>query len=88
MRLLIFAIKYETSKEARSASVEVVTAVLIKFDCLRISSSFLSKNYNGLFARESCFVVKCLRKFLALKLLFARTLPLTTHWGHSSPFMS
>jgi hypothetical protein len=42
-------VKYETSKEVRSTFVGVVTAVLIKFDCLWISSSFLSKNYNGLF---------------------------------------
>jgi hypothetical protein len=30
---LFLAIKYETSKEARSAFVEVVTAVLIKTVC-------------------------------------------------------
>jgi hypothetical protein len=29
---LFFTIKYETSKDARSAFVEVVTAILIKFD--------------------------------------------------------
>jgi hypothetical protein len=36
-----FATEYEISKYVRSAFVEVVTAVLIKFDCLRISSSFI-----------------------------------------------
>jgi hypothetical protein len=82
------AIKYDTSQQTRSAFVEVVTAVLTKFDCLWISSRFLSKNYNGLFTRDSCFVVKYLHKFLALKLLFVRTSPHTTHWGCSSLFTS
>jgi hypothetical protein len=62
-----------------------VTAVLIKFDHLR-SSNKNFKNYNSLFTRDSYFVVKCLCKYLALKLLSAETSPHTTHWGHSSPF--
>jgi hypothetical protein len=37
---LFLAIKYVTSKEARSAFVEVVSSVHIKFDGLRISSTF------------------------------------------------
>jgi hypothetical protein len=35
------AIKYETSKKDRSPFVKVVTAVLIKFECLQISNSFV-----------------------------------------------
>jgi hypothetical protein len=67
------AVKHETSKEARSAFLEVVTAVFIKLDCLRISSNFLADSCCDLFASESCFVVTCLHMFLALKLSFAGT---------------
>jgi hypothetical protein len=38
---LFLAIKYELSEEARSAFVKVVIAVLIEFECLQISGSFL-----------------------------------------------
>jgi hypothetical protein len=76
----------KTSKEARSAFVEVVTAV--RLTAYRFLVVFFKKNCNGLFTRDSHFVVKCVHKFLALKLLFARTSRHTTHWGHSSPFTS
>jgi hypothetical protein len=37
------AIKYETSKEARSASVELEIAVLITSDCSHVTECFLKR---------------------------------------------
>jgi hypothetical protein len=37
----ILIIKDETWKEAKSTFVQIATAVLIKFECLRIPGSFL-----------------------------------------------
>jgi hypothetical protein len=52
--------------------VDVLADVFIKFTFFRISSNFRSKNSSDLFAREA-YLVKCLRRFLAFKISFART---------------
>jgi hypothetical protein len=81
---LFMAIKHDISKEARSAFVQVLAAILMKFYCLWIYGSFHLKNCNCLFTRGSYFVVRCLHTFLALELFFAITSP-HKHTGDALP---
>jgi hypothetical protein len=49
---LLLAIKYDIWDEARSAFVDVVTAVFIKFNCFHTSRNFRSNNPSGLFTKN------------------------------------
>jgi hypothetical protein len=80
---LFLTIKLETSKRTRYAYIEIVTEVL-SFTVKQLFYLLCLKDCIGLFATDSCFVVKCLRPFLALKLLLARTSLQATHWGRRS----